>query len=352
MDYIIVEPGEDGDEKRAYKYPFYASEVFNCEIGEIIDLFFIRGEIQKEGGDKFSEEGTKSTLDEEKFSELKDFENNGITEKIEISVESKDNSSLGNEIEENLETNNKELIEELEHVCDKNYIKYDLLKKLFSFLNTDKELNYVLAGYFLKVMLIIIEKRKCDLLSYLFACKEHIDNFIKHCYNKSISEILYKLISSEDKFTTGVSSESFALEKQEILDKLIENIGVKNDEMVNNSSVVLSNLINSRQYLSYFLSSKVINKLFQIATDNNPITLRASLTIINALIKAKLNNNSPSLKPSVFRFMPFDHIFEGKIVNNNKESKTEEMDITVLTKESAAHIPKLKEYLERGMTVI
>jgi hypothetical protein len=348
LDYIVVEPEEDCGEKRSFKYPFYASEIFNCEIGEIIDLFFDTENEQKEGEGKLSEEVTKSTLDEEKFSELKEFENGELAEKIEISIENRENSDLDNEIEETLENNNKELIEELEHACDKNHIKCDLLKKLFSFLNTEKELNYVLAGYFSKVILIIIEKKKYKLLSYLFTYKEHIDNFIKHCYNKSTSDIVYKIISNEDKFTTGVSSDSFALEKQAVLDKLIENIETKDSELSINSSTVLSNLIESRQYLDYFLNSKVIKKLFQIAVKHNPITLRSSLTIIVGLVKAKLSNSGSSLRSEVFRFLAF----EGKFIFNSKEPKVEEeMDITTLIKESAVHLSNLKEHLEGGVKV-
>ena len=33
-------PPEDSTHDRGHKYPFIASEIFNCEISKMIDLFF------------------------------------------------------------------------------------------------------------------------------------------------------------------------------------------------------------------------------------------------------------------------------------------------------------------------
>eukprot|EP00826_Nyctotherus_ovalis_P044433 TRINITY_DN4796_c0_g3_i6.p1 TRINITY_DN4796_c0_g3~~TRINITY_DN4796_c0_g3_i6.p1 ORF type:complete len:438 (+),score=97.42 TRINITY_DN4796_c0_g3_i6:188-1501(+) len=371
LDYVIEEPGKDADEKRAYRYPFYAAEAFNCEVSEMIDLLFAE---KKETGTEPTMSETQAGIKEdneeavyssklEKIAEAKapakplfeedvgaidgNFEKNSLEPDIEINIEGKDNDNLGMEIEESLASNNKELIEEIENACEGAHEEVklgrcELLEKLLSFLNSEEELNFVLAGYFAKVIQAIIGKRKLDLLHYLFLHKEHIDNFVRHCYNKSIAEALYKLISNEDKFTTGIASENFLAEKEEILDRLIENISGKNDEMIANSSVVLTNLVDSRQYIEYFLSAKTIARLFQIVVEGSPKSLEASLNVLTALVKAKLST-SPSFQPSTFRFFTF----EGKLSHNSPETKKEkEMDISALTKEAALNIPKLKQYLE------
>jgi len=40
IDYITVMPTEENGHARGHKYPFLAGEIFNCEIGQILDKFF------------------------------------------------------------------------------------------------------------------------------------------------------------------------------------------------------------------------------------------------------------------------------------------------------------------------
>ena len=40
MEYITVMPAEDAEHKRGHKYPFVSSEIFNCEMVPMIELFF------------------------------------------------------------------------------------------------------------------------------------------------------------------------------------------------------------------------------------------------------------------------------------------------------------------------
>eukprot|EP00742_Colponemidia_sp_Colp-10_P009192 GILJ01010004.1.p1 GENE.GILJ01010004.1~~GILJ01010004.1.p1 ORF type:complete len:717 (-),score=156.09 GILJ01010004.1:415-2565(-) len=40
IDYITVEPTEDSGEKRCFKFPFVTAEVFCCEVGTILEMFF------------------------------------------------------------------------------------------------------------------------------------------------------------------------------------------------------------------------------------------------------------------------------------------------------------------------
>ena len=40
LDYIINMPPVDATHDRGHKYPFIASEIFNCELNKVNDLFF------------------------------------------------------------------------------------------------------------------------------------------------------------------------------------------------------------------------------------------------------------------------------------------------------------------------
>jgi hypothetical protein len=47
--------------------------------------------------------------------------------------------------------------------------KYFLFERLLSFLETDEELNSVLAGYFSKLFLTLIQSKQKDVLSYVYS---------------------------------------------------------------------------------------------------------------------------------------------------------------------------------------
>mmetsp|Transcript_28262 Transcript_28262/g.25060 ORF Transcript_28262/g.25060 Transcript_28262/m.25060 type:complete len:159 (+) Transcript_28262:172-648(+) len=60
VDYIIKMPPEDADEKRAYKYPFLACEIFECDVPPIMNTFFISHRASLEEKLRASEQLKKS----------------------------------------------------------------------------------------------------------------------------------------------------------------------------------------------------------------------------------------------------------------------------------------------------
>jgi len=76
--------------------------------------------------------------------------------------------------------------------------RYMLLDKLFLFIRSkeDDDLNPVLSGYFSKILRILITKRQKQLVPYLFdTFSDIIDCLLRHSYQKSISEVLYKILT-------------------------------------------------------------------------------------------------------------------------------------------------------------
>ena len=60
IDFITVMPSED-EHKRGHKYPYVASEIFNCEIYQVLDMFFSYGSEESEKvEDKKEEEEAES----------------------------------------------------------------------------------------------------------------------------------------------------------------------------------------------------------------------------------------------------------------------------------------------------
>lgn len=199
--------------------------------------------------------------------------------------------------------------------------RYGLLEKLLSFLSADSEINPVLAGYFSRVMQAIIEKRKLNLLEYIFLYKEHMSNLVKHSYNKSISDVLNKILSNEDKFITGTTGEEFVSEKQNLLSEMIKKMEPNNtgDDIINNCSILCA-LIDAKQYLDYLLSKEVIDTIFRLSTSGNPMSLRAGLTLIIVAIRTKISSDSAS-GSDVFGFSNSPGIFYNHFNRDKEGSK-------------------------------
>lgn len=272
---------------------------------------------------------------EEKKVEQKEAEQKGTEQKtIEPSVE-KPVQKEEKQVSENVEDleNDKDLhkSEEEDNVIQEEQPeekaapkgRFGLLEKLLSFVAQDKEANPVLAGYFCKVMMVIIEKRKIDLLDYIFTYREHIYNILKHGYNKSVADVLSKILSNEDKFITGATGEEYEIEKREVLDKMISKMEPTNTvEDITNNCFILCNLVDNKQHLSYFLNPDVIKRIYQIGVSGHPMSLRACLTFFMTMIRTKLSASSQQNPADTFGFNTIPSIlFKSNFYRRNKERR-------------------------------
>jgi hypothetical protein len=81
--------------------------------------------------------------------------------------------------------------------------RFELLEKLLSFLDTDEPLNLVLAGYFSKIFLILLNNKAKDTYQYVYKHHEVLEKLIKHIYSKSISELLVKILNVSEIVSDG-----------------------------------------------------------------------------------------------------------------------------------------------------
>lgn len=181
-------------------------------------------------------------------------------------------------------------------------MKYALLEKLLSLLDCP-EINPVLAGYFAKTMQVLLDKRKLEIMQYVFKYKQHMLNILKHSYNKSIAEILSKILSSEDKYLTGITGEEFATEKEEILKLMIEKMRPSNSiEEITNNCFILCTLVDTKQHMNFFMSEAILKEVFNIARSQHPMSLRAGLTFFITLNRLK-NSAPPQPASGQFNFL-------------------------------------------------
>jgi len=175
--------------------------------------------------------------------------------------------------------------------------RYALLDKLLSLLEDDAEINAVLAGYFAKAFNAILDRHMNDVFGYLLNHKAHIKNFLKHSYNKSISDVLNKLVSFDER-GNGDTSEELLKGREELLLNIVDKMGPNNSiDTITNSCYILCAIADSKQRLKYFFSKPFLDKIFEYAKSSNWMSLRGSLTLLIVLYRVKISsgaNETPS----------------------------------------------------------
>lgn len=195
IDFITKEPTED-DHKKGHKYPFISAEILNAEINKIMDFFLMPdNELeQKEKilknidnelslSDEFTdslktkqsnesqkadgEMETGKNFEENETAEIKE-EKDDFMDVIEENQENKAIENNSNNKEANTEEDNSENKKEIELEGEKETFqptkldeqsdKIELLEYLLEFINTNNELNYVLAGYFSKFFISLLNR--------------------------------------------------------------------------------------------------------------------------------------------------------------------------------------------------
>jgi hypothetical protein len=202
---------------------------------------------------------------------------------------------------------------------------YFLLEKLLSLLAEAEPLNPVLAGYFAKVMFALIEADSEKLEKYLFQYELHVNNFIRHSYNKSIAEVIARLLAVNN------NKDELLKEKQGMLSKVIEKLASENSsEAIVNTGYTLCILADGKHHLEYLLSLEALTKLFHYAKSGNPFSLRSVLTFFMVLYRTKI------IQPV--------NIIE-TVFNIGRKSKFPEL--ACLIRMSAEYLIYAKNYLEQ-----
>ena len=198
------EGGEEKEEKIEHKKK--EINVKENNITEQIKEHIENKEIiqnNKEENKKINDNGNSK----ENKNDIKEEENNKEKKENKENNEKKEENVVNNIKEDNKEE--KERNESLEN-------RIELIDHLFTFLPSEfderKKLNYVLCGYFSSMITYLLDVNPTVFIKYIY--KERKDIFIlmtSHCYRKSISQALSKLLRYENYF----NEHSIKLEEEE-----------------------------------------------------------------------------------------------------------------------------------------
>lgn len=156
-------------------------------------------------------------------------------------------------------------------------LKKHIIDILFDFVRKDDELNPVLCGYFSKFLYSLMGHNRKGFFTYVFNPENRvIEYLIKHIYNRSISELLIKILSE------NLESEEV---KKEFIFNLLHALEIQDFEGKINGSMVLSELIDTKTFKDLFKSEEVNKRLFELLRSEDDLTVRSTLTVMNSLYK-------------------------------------------------------------------
>lgn len=203
-----------------------------------------------------------------------------------------------------------------------SYGGYELVYMLFAFVDveSDIELNELLAGYFKGAALALLNGKPKEMAEFLENNLHVMDNLVIHSNNKSIAEVLCKAISIDDEYFTNPTQ--FNETRKTVLNKLLNQI---EDTMTDKYSVkqfaqTFCDLCDqSKEVSAISCCMEFVRRIFAICfNDSSPIA-SAGVTILTRLlakdkshlrvfVQEQLNNASGSDDPQTEELLK---LFEG-----------------------------------------
>ena len=262
----------------------------------------VKEEVKKEEEKKEDEKKEEVKKDEKKEEEKKENE-----------VKKEDDKKEGEE-EKEKEDNEENEDEKSEPESTEN--KIELLDYFFSFLPEESEikLNYVLSGYFSSLITNLLNVNPKVFLKYIYTeRKEVLDKMITHCYRKSISDILSKLLFFENYLQNDPIDEETKNDMNETRNMLFTDIFTKIDIDMDNEDLasiyyfitglfdptnleeekpIFEEIVNNRRIMKALITKPFYNLDLITITDDNlekMINRRKNFSIIIDIIIFFLN---------------------------------------------------------------
>ena len=337
IDYSTKFPSED-EHNIGYKYPFNATEILcsdntnfqnnlmeeipykpkskergktiNIAKGHFIfEIFQVLGKIvndmkkdEKNGGKKIEEENEEKKIEEENYDE-------------ERNEEGKENDENADD-ESNTNVNDKKVI-------------YENIDYLLQFLNESEKTkdNYVLVGYFSKIINSLINIHQTKIVEYFldYPRKDEFDIiklFIKNMKRKGMCNIIQKLLIFESD-----SSSKYDEKKKDLILKIfdeLESTDIKEKyESIGDS---ICTVMNNRTFFDLFMTKKqLLEKLYNIifnCKDND----KKYNSVMKILIK--INDN-------IIQHFPV-HYTDTYLEMNNNDMMPYNMDMPVSIEKSSS----------------
>ena len=220
-----------------------------------------------------------------------------------------------NDNQKNEEEKEEEQEKEDEEPQKDGTVFYDNVDYLLKFLDESEETksNYVLVGYFYKILNHLINSQSTTLIQYLFDYpkKNEFDVLgliIKNMKRKSMGELVNKLLLFQD----SSYIEDFLPKKFELLEKILEELKETNEEDKFECicSTLESVFYNKNFFIEFMKETKFLDSLYDILEKSleNPKKLSAVLRLLINVHENILKNEDERITISVTQENPMDFL--------------------------------------------
>lgn len=207
--------------------------------------------------------------------------------------------------------------------------KYDLLEYLCRFIDTDSELNDVLAGYFARLCNILLQKKSIEMAKFFYTNSHYLLRFAYHSYSKSLTDTVIKILDiNTDKL--GLEEDYIRDVRQKFIIRLIERLDDGASEVSYEYSLNIFQIFNEltfkKSFYTLLVDGEVVESLGKILKKGSPeCSSNAAIRILNVLIsnlRDHLNQTTQMGGNTNYNAPDDDVIIQDDEADKKEESKT------------------------------
>ena len=298
IDYSTKLPASN-EHNIGFKYPFNSTEILCCE-----NINFQKIIMNEKSIDQENEIDIVNKIKKRDGFLFKLFEK---INNIKQTFNNKENDDEDNEGDDIYEEDESEEIEDDDN-CEENInmqnnydnkeskkpvIIYENVDYLLSFLKASKETknNYVLVGYFCKILTNLINIHSIKIVEYLYDYpkKDEFDilgSLVKNMNRRSMCNIIQKLLLFDDYLTSNIEDK-----KMNLLEKILRELNETNEkEKYESICESLSLLMCNKEFFDLFMKKENLLEIIYDILTNSKEDPRKSCSLLNLLIK--INDNT------------------------------------------------------------
>ena len=260
IDYSTRYPSID-EHNIGYKYPFNATEILCSDNTNFQNIFMSEKALSPVG-----EINDKETI--------KRIEKGGFIMQLFKAINNKNKNIEDNENDSEDESGDSEVDEEEKKEGTEKKVEigqkilYENVDYLLSFLNESdrtKE-NYVLVGYFYKILNNLINIHQMKIVKYLldYPKKDEFDIiklFIKHMNRRSMGNIIQKLLAFDEEMVSQIEEK-----KTDLLSQIFSELEMTEEKNKYDCiSECIYNVINNKKFFDLFMAkTELLNQIYNI----------------------------------------------------------------------------------------
>ncbi|KAL4467665.1 hypothetical protein ABPG74_013000 [Tetrahymena malaccensis] len=299
VEYVSVESSDISDVDRCFKFPLVSSDIFDCTPACIMTQFFVESKDESSNQSRTKNKANCQSVKPNSGDQDDDC-CDGDTSHNEISVADAQDKDKENDQQKiasasQIEIEHKDEKEESAKKSSKKQkvFSWPVMNKLFQFLEPLTCINEVLAGYWSKVVLSLIQMKPQEMIEYILTSQGVLDGLFRHINNQSIASVVQTLLILEsNKFSSQTQEflKDFTDIKVKAIGEFIDKFGEYCSEEIQNLALIFTEIISKyyliqdgKEMLEYLCSEESVEKIFKFMIHGSDGAKNGACQIIQAL---------------------------------------------------------------------